>query len=51
MRDALEENLPADVAAAAWELISGALAREPWRVGFTAHAAYVAYLCRGEFRR
>ncbi|MEU4718651.1 type II toxin-antitoxin system RelE family toxin [Nonomuraea dietziae] len=32
-RRALASGLPESVAAAAWELITGALAREPWRVG------------------
>ncbi|WP_327588262.1 type II toxin-antitoxin system RelE/ParE family toxin [Nonomuraea sp. NBC_00507] len=32
-RRALTSGLPETVAAAAWELISGAIAREPWRVG------------------
>jgi hypothetical protein len=32
-RRALAELLPPSVAAAAWELITGALADDPWRVG------------------
>ncbi|MFC7382413.1 type II toxin-antitoxin system RelE family toxin [Sphaerisporangium rhizosphaerae] len=32
-RRALTSGLPEVVAAAAWELINGAMAREPWRVG------------------
>ncbi|GII75435.1 toxin RelG [Sphaerisporangium rufum] len=32
-RRALTSGLPAVVAAAAWELITGAIARDPWRVG------------------
>ncbi|OUC94255.1 type II toxin-antitoxin system RelE family toxin [Streptosporangium minutum] len=32
-RRALATILPEGVAAAAWELITGAIAREPWRVG------------------
>jgi mRNA-degrading endonuclease RelE of RelBE toxin-antitoxin system len=32
-RRALESELPETVAAAAWELITGSIAREPWRVG------------------
>ncbi|MEU8173651.1 type II toxin-antitoxin system RelE/ParE family toxin [Microbispora hainanensis] len=32
-RRALSGGLPEEVAAAAWELITGAIAREPWRVG------------------
>lgn len=32
-RRALTSGLPETVAAAAWELITGAIAREPWRVG------------------
>lgn len=32
-RRALTSGLPVTVAAAAWELITGAIAREPWRVG------------------
>ena len=39
-RRALEEILPVAVAAAAWELISGALAMEPWRVGKPLHGPY-----------
>jgi mRNA interferase RelE/StbE len=39
-RRALEEILPVGVAAAAWELISGALAMEPWRVGKPLHGPY-----------
>ncbi|WP_449061987.1 type II toxin-antitoxin system RelE family toxin [Planomonospora algeriensis] len=30
---ALATGLPESVAAAAWELITGSIAREPWRVG------------------
>lgn len=37
---ALAEHLPAGVAAAAWELISGALADDPWRVGKPLHGPY-----------
>jgi mRNA interferase RelE/StbE len=33
VRRALAEVLPPTVAAAAWELITGALAEDPWRVG------------------
>ncbi|MEV1241360.1 type II toxin-antitoxin system RelE/ParE family toxin [Nonomuraea sp. NPDC050022] len=32
-RRALASGLPETVAAAAWELITGTVAREPWRVG------------------
>ncbi|MEU1876774.1 type II toxin-antitoxin system RelE/ParE family toxin [Streptosporangium sp. NPDC020072] len=32
-RRALTASLPETVAVAAWELITGALAKEPWRVG------------------
>ena len=32
-RRSLEDELPPGVAAAAWELISGPLAADPWRVG------------------
>ena len=32
-RRALADQLPPGVAAAAWELITGALADDPWRVG------------------
>jgi len=32
-RRALSSGLPEEVAAAAWELIPGPIAREPWRVG------------------
>jgi mRNA interferase RelE/StbE len=32
-RRALASGLPEVVAAAAWELITGAIAQEPWRVG------------------
>lgn len=39
-RQALAEVLPPSVAAAAWELISGALAAEPWRVGKPLHEPY-----------
>jgi mRNA interferase RelE/StbE len=39
-RRALEEALPPGVAAAAWELISGALADNPWRVGKPLHGLY-----------
>jgi mRNA-degrading endonuclease RelE of RelBE toxin-antitoxin system len=39
-RRALAEVLPPSVAAAAWELISGALAAEPWRVGKPLHEPY-----------
>lgn len=39
-RPALTEVLPPSVAAAAWELISGALAAEPWRVGKPLHEPY-----------
>jgi len=39
-RRALEEALPPAVAAAAWELISGALANDPWRVGKPLHGPY-----------
>jgi mRNA interferase RelE/StbE len=39
-RRALEEILPVGVAAAARELISGALAMEPWRVGKPLHGPY-----------
>ena len=37
---ALAEHLPAGVATAAWELISGALADDPWRVGKPLHGPY-----------
>ena len=39
-RRALAEELPPVVAAAAWELISGPLAAEPWRVGKPLHGPY-----------
>lgn len=39
-RRALAEVLPPSVAAAAWELISGALAADPWRVGKPLHEPY-----------
>ena len=39
-RRALTEGLPPSVAAAAWELISGALAADPWRVGKPLHEPY-----------
>ncbi|GAA3441642.1 type II toxin-antitoxin system RelE family toxin [Planomonospora venezuelensis] len=32
-RRALTAELPESVAAAAWELVTGAIAQEPWRVG------------------
>jgi mRNA interferase RelE/StbE len=37
---ALEDELPPGVAAAAWGLISGLLASDPWRVGKPLHGAY-----------
>jgi mRNA interferase RelE/StbE len=37
---ALQEQLPPSVAAAAWELITGALADDPWRVGKPLHEPY-----------
>jgi mRNA interferase RelE/StbE len=37
---ALAEHLPAAVAAAAWKLISAALAGDPWRVGKPLHGLY-----------
>lgn len=39
-RRALVEVLPPTVAAAAWELITGALAEDPWRVGKPLHKPY-----------
>ena len=39
-RRALAELLPPGVAAAAWELITGALADDPWRVGKPLHGPY-----------
>lgn len=39
-RRALAEELPPAVAAAAWELITGALAEDPWRVGKALHKPY-----------
>ena len=39
-RRALAEILPPSVAAAAWELITGALADDPWRVGKPLHELY-----------
>lgn len=39
-RRALAEQLPPGVAAAAWELITGALADDPWRVGKPLHGPY-----------
>jgi mRNA interferase RelE/StbE len=36
-RRALEDELPPGVAAAAWELISGPLASDPWRAGKPLH--------------
>jgi mRNA interferase RelE/StbE len=39
-RRALAEQLPPAVAAAAWELISGALADDPWRIGKPLHEPY-----------
>lgn len=39
-RRALAEVLPPAVAAAVWELITGALADDPWRVGKPLHEPY-----------
>ena len=39
-RRALAEQLLPGVAAAAWELITGALAADPWRVGKPLHGPY-----------
>jgi mRNA interferase RelE/StbE len=39
-RRALAEQLPPTVAAAAWELITGALADDPWRIGKPLHEPY-----------
>ena len=39
-RCAPEDELPPGVAAAAWELISGPLAADPWRVGKPLHGPY-----------
>jgi mRNA-degrading endonuclease RelE of RelBE toxin-antitoxin system len=39
-RRPLTSGLPEVVAAAAWELITGALAREPWRIGKPLHEPY-----------
>jgi mRNA interferase RelE/StbE len=39
-RRALAELLPPSVAAAAWKLITGALADDPWRVGKPLHGPY-----------
>lgn len=39
-RRALEEELPSAVAAAAWALISGRLASDPWRLGKPLHGPY-----------
>jgi mRNA interferase RelE/StbE len=39
-RRALAEKLPPRVAAAAWELITGALANDPWRAGKPLHQPY-----------
>jgi mRNA interferase RelE/StbE len=39
-RGALAEFLPPVVAAAAWELITGALPDDPWRVGKPLHDPY-----------
>jgi mRNA interferase RelE/StbE len=39
-RRALAEQLPPAVAAAAWELITGALADDPWRIGKPLHEPY-----------
>lgn len=39
-RRALASVLPEAVAAAAWELITGAIAQEPWRVGKPLHEPY-----------
>jgi mRNA interferase RelE/StbE len=39
-RRALAEQLPSGVAAAAWKLITGLLADDPWRVGKPLHAPY-----------
>lgn len=37
---ALAESLPPGVAAAAWELITGVLADDPWRAGKPLHEPY-----------
>jgi mRNA interferase RelE/StbE len=39
-RRALAEVLPPAVAAASWELITGALAEDPWRIGKPLHGPY-----------
>ncbi|MFC9964636.1 type II toxin-antitoxin system RelE family toxin [Nocardia ignorata] len=39
-RRALSMKLPEPVAAAAWELINGDLAANPWRVGKALHEPY-----------
>jgi mRNA interferase RelE/StbE len=51
-RRALAEPLPPNVAAAAWELITGALADDPWRVGKALHDPYEGLYAarRGTYR-
>jgi mRNA interferase RelE/StbE len=51
-RGALAELLPPGVAAAAWELITGALADDPWRVGKPLHGPYEGFHAarRGTYR-
>ncbi|WP_182877393.1 type II toxin-antitoxin system RelE family toxin [Microbispora sp. H10670] len=51
-RRALAAGLPEEVAAAAWELITGAIAREPWRVGKPLQEPYEGLLVarRGTYR-
>jgi hypothetical protein len=45
----LAEPLPPGVAAAAWELITGALADDPWRVGKPLHGPYEVDALIGAF--
>jgi mRNA interferase RelE/StbE len=51
-RRALAEQLPPAVAAAAWELITGALANDPRRIGKPLHGPYEGLYAarRGTYR-
>ena len=51
-RRALEEQLPPGVAAAAWELVTGALANDPHRVGKPLRGPYEGLYAarRGTYR-
>jgi mRNA interferase RelE/StbE len=51
-RQALSEQLPPDVATAAWELITGSLADDPWRVGKPLQEPYLGLHAarRGTYR-